>query len=513
MGNVKKALTIIFFLFLSKGYTQSTLITPQTNGGGIYSKRSQLLNPQLTMPAYNLPDSGQGTRFMWIPERSAFRAGTVSGNQWNNDKIGGYSFATGFDNVASGLMSSAFGALNSVNGLQSLTGGLNNSSTGNQSLVFGSINSSEGSSTIVLGKANTTVPKATNSVLIGESNSAQFTNNFLIGKNNNGKNDLEFAFGFNNSVSAFQSFSVGINNENSASQSFNFGEFNTTKIERAMNIGFQNSSNGIRALAIGNANQPRGDMQIALGSGNKGRGVQSISMGTVSVSNAFQSISGGVGIVNNSFGSVMLGIYNDTIPLNLLSKEVSEFQFVAEDPLFVVGNGSAADKRSNAISVFKNGKMGLSTNSPTEILDVNGSARFRDVQTDNTNTVFLTIEGDGTIKKTKPSSSDFRLKRNIKTLENPIGKVMKMRGVSYEFKEEPDQKRMGFIAQELEDVLPETVINYEDGLKGVRYDDLIPVLLEAIKEQQGQIEKLEKAVENLSQIVHAEHSSATSAKK
>ena len=476
MKKILYSMTLFCMLFITKAYSQATLITPETDRGGLYSKRVQVLNPYTILPAYVLPDSGVGTRLMWITERSAFRAGTVSGDAWNHSNIGAYSFAAGIDNKANGVLSSAFG--------------FQNLASGNQCFVAGSNNTNEGNFAFTLGGSNSINSSGHNSMLIGTLNDAQSTNNFLFGKNNKGKNDLEFAFGFDNSVSAFQSFSIGSGNDNAASQSYNFGESNTTKVERAMNIGFNNNANGIRALAIGNGNLPKGDQSIALGSGNSGDGVQSISMGTVSKSNSNQSLSGGLGIVNNSYGSVMFGIYNDSLNLNLAAKAPSKIDFVPEDPLFVVGNGTKDAARSNAITLFKNGKMGLSTTAPTEILDVNGSARFRNVLTDNNNTVFLTIETTGaigTIKKTTIGASDIRLKQNINTLDNALEKVMRLRGVSYEFKENPDQKRMGFIAQEVETVFPEAVFTFDNDLKGVRYDDLIPVLLEAIKEQQAQI--------------------------
>jgi hypothetical protein len=503
MKTIIKIMILILAFYAKNGFGQSTLITPESDKGGIYSKRSQTLNPFVALPSFILPDSGAGTRLMWIQERSAFRAGTVSGNQWNMLNIGAFSFATGFDNLAIGSTSTAFGALNQVSGNQGFVGGLNNILSGNQSFVFGAANLSEGSSSVTLGNSNKISFSGTNTIVIGQNNDAQSTNNFLIGKNNKGKNDLEFAFGFNNDVSAFQAFSIGSLNENAGSQSFNFGESNTTFIERAMNIGFNNNSKGIRALAIGNQNSPKGDKHIALGSGNKGDGVQSISMGTSSKSNSDFSISGGLAIVNNSFGSVMLGIYNDTLSKNLSSKIPSKTEFVAEDPLFVVGNGSKETARSNAITLYKNGKMGLSNIDPTEILDVNGSARFRNVITDNQNTVFLTIESNGTIKKTTLGASDARLKQNVKTLTNPLKKVIQMHGVTYEFKDNPGQKRIGFIAQELEKVMPEVVFDNEEGLKGVRYQEIVALLSEAIKEQNLQIQHLVKKVQKLEKEVHS----------
>ncbi|MCP9756837.1 hypothetical protein EGI26_16855 [Lacihabitans sp. CCS-44] len=487
-----KLLLLAFVLITMRGFSQSILLEPTGTGQGIFSKRSSFYNSSVSTPLV-LPDSGVGTRLMWIPERSAFRAGSVSGTQWNNANIGPYSFALGLDLKVTGLAAGAVGFQNQASGLQSFAGGFSNIAAGNQSMAFGVGNNTSGAASLALGHTNLIPNTGTNSVVIGQGNSVQVSNNYLIGKDNLGKNILEFAFGYENDVSAARSFSVGYFNKNSGVSSYNFGEANTTHTERAMNLGFNNQSSGIRAVAIGSSNTPSGDFHLAIGTGNNGSGVQSLSMGTVSNSNSDMSISGGLGIVNNSYASVMLGIYNDSLLTDLASGGISKTVYDANDPLFIIGNGTANNARSNALTMYKNGRVGLGTNLPSQLLDVNGSARFRSVTTDNANTVFLSIETDGTLKKTTPTASDMRLKQNIVALENPLEKIMQMRGVSYEFKETPDQKRMGFIAQEVEKVYPEAVFEIEQGgLKGVRYDDLIPVLLEALKTQQRQIEALQK---------------------
>jgi hypothetical protein len=86
--------------------------------------------------------------------------------------------------------------------------------------------------------------------------------------------------------------------------------------------------------------------------------------------------------------------------------------------------------------------------------------------------------------------SDERLKSDIKTIDNALDKVMNMRGVSYTKEEE---KSIGVIAQEVEKVIPEVVTDGE--YKSVAYGNMVGVLIEAIKEQQKQIDELKKLVE------------------
>ena len=92
------------------------------------------------------------------------------------------------------------------------------------------------------------------------------------------------------------------------------------------------------------------------------------------------------------------------------------------------------------------------------------------------------------------SSSDRRLKKNIKTVENALDKVIALRGVSFDWKE-GGTKAFGLIAQETKKVIPEVVDQDENGYLGIKYNNLIGVLVEAIKDQQDQINILKKLME------------------
>ncbi|MFH2140927.1 MAG: tail fiber domain-containing protein [Bacteroidota bacterium] len=94
-------------------------------------------------------------------------------------------------------------------------------------------------------------------------------------------------------------------------------------------------------------------------------------------------------------------------------------------------------------------------------------------------------------------ASDISWKKNISTIHNALDKVMQLRGVEFEWKtdEYPDKnfskrKQIGLIAQELEAVIPELVKTGEDGKKYVFYENVVAVLIEAVKEQQETISSL-----------------------
>jgi hypothetical protein len=92
-------------------------------------------------------------------------------------------------------------------------------------------------------------------------------------------------------------------------------------------------------------------------------------------------------------------------------------------------------------------------------------------------------------------TSDVRLKKNIIPLTNCLDKVLQLQGVEYD-RIDYEGHELGLIAQEVEKVIPQVI--HDSEYKSIAYTSLIPVLIEAIKEQQHQIEDLKETVEKLS---------------
>ena len=88
------------------------------------------------------------------------------------------------------------------------------------------------------------------------------------------------------------------------------------------------------------------------------------------------------------------------------------------------------------------------------------------------------------------TTSDATLKTNVETLTGSLDKVKSLRGVSYDWIESGGSE-IGVIAQEVEAVLPDVVSTNDEGIKSVKYGNMVAVLIEAIKEQQVRIEALE----------------------
>jgi hypothetical protein len=105
----------------------------------------------------------------------------------------------------------------------------------------------------------------------------------------------------------------------------------------------------------------------------------------------------------------------------------------------------------------------------------------------------VSITGSMTASGDVIAYSDERVKENVKTIDNALEKVNKLRGVEYN-KIGEEKQHVGVIAQEVEKILPQVVTEDEEGMKGVAYGNIVGVLIEAIKEQQKQIDELKSLI-------------------
>ena len=172
----------------------------------------------------------------------------------------------------------------------------------------------------------------------------------------------------------------------------------------------------------------------------------------------------------------------------------------------VAGTGITINQGTGAVTVTNSSVVGTSTNLQINSLGVGtaGSATAGEIRATNAITSFF---------------SDERLKENITEIDNAIDKVMSLRGVTYTSNELAESfgyankdEQVGVIAQDVEKVLPQIVkpapfdiISLQEGIeisrsgenyKTVQYEKLVPLLIQAIKEQQVMIEELQKKVGN-----------------
>ncbi len=177
---------------------------------------------------------------------------------------------------------------------------------------------------------------------------------------------------------------------------------------------------------------------------------------------------GGVGINNSSAGGRMITINQQTPGQLTFTSLMGAVDLMTLD--------------------FPNERVGIGTVSPGYKLQVSG-----------------TIDAEGLVYSFGvPLVSDQRFKKDVVAISNALDKVGRLHGVSFSWKtdEFPDRKfpkdrQMGFIAQDVEPIVPEVVTTMNDGYKTVDYSKLTPLLVEAVKEQQKEIDELKRLVTQL----------------
>ena len=148
----------------------------------------------------------------------------------------------------------------------------------------------------------------------------------------------------------------------------------------------------------------------------------------------------------------------------------------------------------NPVSLYiaSNGNVGIVNESPSEKLHVDGNARFTGV-TAGTFSNNLNITSTGVLTT---ATSDAKYKYNIRPLNYGLETLLQLNPVNFQWIE-GEEEDLGFIAQDVAEIIPEAVnTNWNSDLL-FRYESLIPILTKAIQEQQALIKALEQRIINL----------------
>ncbi len=393
----------------------------------------------------------------------------------NCEASGDFSTAAGFGTIASGLNSTAFGINNSSEGEVSFTMGSNNTAVGQYSIALGANNLANGTASVALGLGNTA------------------GNYAIVGGNNNVANGVgSFAVGSGNSASGDGSIAAGTGNECTQTYSAAFGSGNTTTGSTAFASGYGTTSGGVASFATGYETTAGGDYSLTAGYQTSTSVGGAFATGTGSSATGVNSIAAGYYTTAQSYASLVIGRYNT------LSGTTGSWS--SGDPLFVIGNGTSTNPtfRNDAFVVYKNGNAKIDGNFYP---DDHGSKNLGISGTNSWNVVYAT----GGVS----TASDKRLKSEISTLKYGLDDLLKLRPITYLWKDKPEQGiKIGLIAQELQPVINEIVDigNDENRTLSVRYTELIPVLIKGIQEQQKIIEEqnsknkvLENQIEELNE--------------
>lgn len=508
--------------------------------------------------------TGSGFKMIYYGAKGAFRAGFLTNpfggynydKFWDYDSVGYYSFAAGQNSRAKGFGAFAFGSFGWADGSGSVA--FFGNAKGNGSFTFGGSSKGRGSITfegtaeeeggiamygytggrygVSIGGGTTGLGASSSredyavaigwnsdargqaSVALGPSDAYGY-NSFSTGWVTEARGNYSATFGYRTNSYPYASMALGRYNVIAGDSAawvnndpiFMIGDGTSTT---ARSNSFMIQKNGQTAIGY---NSPVGMLNIssALGSLNNG-GLDptraSLLLGTTTVGLAFdpnqiEVIGTGLHInfnspedlyLNNGGGSVGIGTATPSDRLHIAAG-------ATENALRVQINGTTR------LRVHNNGGVSIGANVAPAAggLYVFGETEFDGIaRPDNDNSYSL---GTGAFRWTAVyatngtiQTSDLRLKTDIQPLNYGLKEVMDMETIRYKWKDQPDSPvKIGMVAQNLQSLVPEVVhLESKDPAStlGVNYAELIPVLVQAIQEQQNQIEALQAEVKALQSL-------------
>ena len=234
---------------------------------------------------------------------------------------------------------------------------------------------------------------------------------------------------------------------------------NTASGDYSTAMGIQTTASGNYSTAMGAYTTASGNYSTAMGVYTTASGGMSTAMGYYTTASGDYSTAMGYQTEASDRSSLVIGEYN------LLGSTVtnSASLFSTENTAFVIGNGTNWGNRSDALTVLFDGTT--------------------------------TIAGDLSI------NSDARLKANIISLGSTLAKLLQIDGKTYTMKKDENKKqKIGVLAQDIEKVFPE-LVSESNGVKSVNYQGLVPVLINALKEQDSKMNEQEARIERLEKLL------------
>ncbi len=324
-----------------------------------------------------------------------------------------------------------------------------------------------------------------------------------------------FASGLNTRAQGYGATAMGRNTEASNSYAFASGFFSNADGQYSTAMGFNTDAEGLGSTALGYSTDAEANYSFAAGFFAEAQAIYSVALGYA--------------VQAQSYASMAVGRYN------VGGGNATSWQ--TNDPIFEIGIGTGPSTRANALTVRKDGNVGIGITNPLDALHINGRIRFATIEyLEDGGSSEIAANGDlrpttnnvydlgtsafrwddvyatnGTI-----NTSDRRDKTNIRDLPYGLTSIMALKPVVFQWKEGADRgDKLGLIAQDLLLEIPEVVKTYdyqsreEDGVMikqelerlGVYYSDLIPVLIKATQEQQQEIELLKQQIELLKTLV------------
>ena len=252
--------------------------------------------------------------------------------------------------------------------------------------------------------------------------------------------------------------------DNSGTHSTAMGYYTTASGWYSTAMGYETTASEYYSTAMGYKTTASGWYSTATGLYTTANGANSTAMGESTTASGNYSTAMGGGTIASDFASLVIGQYNSSG-----STVTSDaYYFNTANTAFVIGNGADTDNKADAFKVLFNGDATIGND--------------------------LTVEGDVVV------SSDARLKANIVSLGATLAKLLLIDGKSYTMKKD-DKQKIGVLAQDIQKVFPELVSTDDRDMLAVNYQGLVPVLINAMKEQDAKMKEQQSDIDELKVMV------------
>jgi len=304
-------------------------------------------------------------------------------------------------------------------------------------------------------------------------------------------------------------FAVGYATAATGHAAFSAGQATTASGHYSSALGFETDASDYGSFVIGQYNSSGSSVTSSATAFNTANTAFVIGNGTSgSTSDAFKvlfsgntTVAGDITVTGNDVtfgnGETISNSSNGTVAITATTTTTSAALTVGTD-LTVTGNDLVFGN-SETISNATDGTIAITATTTTVSGDL--TVTGNDIKSSSATAITLsaddvTIADDLTVTGDVNVSSDARLKSNIISLGSTLSKLLLIDGKTYTMKKDGKQK-IGVLAQDIQKVFPELVSENDNQMLAVNYQGLVPVLINAIKEQEDKITRLENLVEQL----------------